>query len=106
MFLGVWFLAKQVSIEVLWWLALAIMIRDAFRRLALASRREGCCGLGSMEERKLVSGDKFVIVLFRIPERFMAVMLSLRWCSASTSMFLSKRSDSEFVGGTSDMTVT
>ena len=52
MFLGVWFLAKQVSIKVLWWLALAIMIRDAFRRLALASRREGCCGLGSMEERK------------------------------------------------------
>ena len=69
-------------------MALAIMTRDAFRCLALASRRDGC-GFGSMEERKLVSGDKFVIVLFRIPERFMAVMLSLRWCSASTSMFLS-----------------
>ena len=53
-----------------------------------------------MVEWELVSGDTFVIVLFR---RLMAVTLSFKWDSCSSSMFLSSKSDSDLVGGTLDI---
>ena len=45
-FRGVWFLAKQVSMKVLWWLALAMIMRAALSRFPLESRSDGCPVVG------------------------------------------------------------
>ena len=72
MFLGDWFLIKQVSINALWWLAFAITIRADFSLLPLDSMKGSPSYSYSIGIWEFCLGVVSCIVLFRIPDKFMA----------------------------------
>ena len=80
-FFGGQFLERQVSTKALWWLALAIIVRAAFKRLLHVSMKLVVCINPSSTGLSLCGSD--CIVLFKIPDRFICVTLSL---SGSTSI--------------------
>ena len=74
MFRGGVFLMRQVSINALWWLALAMIISAAFTLFPLASMKVEICVPSAVGVSCCVSG---LIVLFKIPDRFICVTLSI-----------------------------
>ena len=74
-FLGDEFLVKQVSIKVLWWLALAIMVSATFRRLPLVSTKLVDCVEPSSTGLSLCGLN--CIILLKSPDKFIRMTLSL-----------------------------
>ena len=88
---------RQVSMNALWWLALARIIRADFSLFPFCSKKTWLLVLGSEWAPEVLGcGSDSLIVLFRIPDRLMAVTLSL--ISASVSILSSRRLVSDVVG--------
>ena len=88
---------RQVSMNALWWLALARIIRADFSLFPFCSKKTWLlvpCSAWAPEVLGCGSGS--LIVLFRIPDRLMAVTLSLM--SVSVSILSSRRLVSDVVG--------
>ena len=83
-FLGGEFLIRQVSINVLWWLALAMIVSAAFKRLPLVSMKL-VVWVGFSSTGLSLCGSA-CIVLFKIPDRLICMTLSL---NGSTSILFS-----------------
>ena len=95
-FLGGEFLMKYVSINTLWWLALAIMLNAAFSHFPCVSMKVVDWVSPSSTGDYLCVSDW--IVLFSMPDRFIWVMLSLTRGSTSILTSLSSRFVSDVDG--------
>lgn len=88
---------RQVSMNALWWLALARIIRADFCLFPFCSRKLWLLVPGSVWAPEVLGcGSGSLIVLFKIPDRLMAVTLSL--ISVSVSILSSRRLVSDVVG--------